>query len=136
MGFDNAKVGDKVYSIVHGIGKIILKSSSIIRCNFTGLVGNFDFYTDGKYYERVGERILFYIDDEGNRLETRPKDKTDWSKVAVDSKIRSKDGRKRHFAKYENGYVFCFPDGVTSWSAEEFDSPVPYDKNFVELVEE
>ena len=46
----------------------------------------------------------------------------DWSKVAVDTQILVRDSReeawrKKHFAKYENGIVFAWGDGLTSWSA-------------------
>ena len=45
----------------------------------------------------------------------------DWSKVAVDTPILVRDRekeawRKRHFAKYENGIVFAWGNGLTSWS--------------------
>ena len=47
----------------------------------------------------------------------------DWSKVAVDTPILVRDSekeswRKRHFAKYENGKVYTWLGGATSWSAE------------------
>ena len=47
----------------------------------------------------------------------------DWSKVAVDTPILVRDSekeswRKRHFAEYENGIVFAWENGLTSWSAE------------------
>ena len=46
----------------------------------------------------------------------------DWSKVAVDTPILVRDsegGRwlRRHFAKYENGIVYAWSAGSTSWSA-------------------
>ena len=46
----------------------------------------------------------------------------DWSKVAVDTPILVKDSgeeawTKRHFAKYENGTVYAWSGGSTSWSA-------------------
>lgn len=46
----------------------------------------------------------------------------DWSKVAVDTPILVKDyeekaWEKRHFAKYENGMVYSWSSGLTSWSA-------------------
>ena len=51
--------------------------------------------------------------------------KVDWSKVEVDTPILvkySEDGDeewiKRHFAKYENGKVYAWFDGCTSWSTE------------------
>jgi hypothetical protein len=45
----------------------------------------------------------------------------DWSKVPVDTPILVKDykkdvWRKRHFAKYENGIVYTWGNGATSWS--------------------
>lgn len=45
----------------------------------------------------------------------------DWSKVAVDTPILvSANGRKwikRYFAKLQDGEVYAWDDGVTSWSA-------------------
>ena len=50
-------------------------------------------------------------------------DEVDWDEVEVDTKVlvRDKpDGEwvKRHFAKYENGKVYVFNDGRTSWNNE------------------
>lgn len=47
----------------------------------------------------------------------------DWSKVAVDTPIlvnTDNDHKwiKRYFAKYENGSVFAWSNGATSWSSE------------------
>ena len=45
----------------------------------------------------------------------------DWSKVQVDTKILvSEDGEdwyRRYFAKYENGFIYAFPDGLSSFTA-------------------
>lgn len=46
----------------------------------------------------------------------------DWSKVKVDTPIlvresEDKAWKKRHFAKYEDGKVFAWNSGMTSWSA-------------------
>ena len=48
-------------------------------------------------------------------------DKIDWDEVEVDTKVLVRDRPynewlKRHFAKYENGKVYVFNDGRTSWS--------------------
>jgi hypothetical protein len=48
--------------------------------------------------------------------------KVDWSKVKVDTPILVKDilkseWIKRYFAKYENGRVYVWKEGKTSWSA-------------------
>ena len=47
----------------------------------------------------------------------------DWSKVTVDTPILVRDYDyqdwfKRYFAKFENGVVFSWAEGSTSWSAE------------------
>lgn len=47
----------------------------------------------------------------------------DWSKVAVDTPILVSDSNdhgwvKRYFTKYENGSVFAWNGGKTSWSSE------------------
>ena len=48
----------------------------------------------------------------------------DWSEVAVDTPIlvrytenEDEEWTKRHFAKYENGKVYTYSYGSTSWSA-------------------
>lgn len=46
----------------------------------------------------------------------------DWSKVAVDTPILIRDNSfsewgKRYFAKYENGSVYAWNHGATSWSS-------------------
>lgn len=44
----------------------------------------------------------------------------DWSKVAVDTPIlvsdNGKNWHKRHFAKYEDGKVYAWKEGKTSWT--------------------
>lgn len=49
----------------------------------------------------------------------------DWSKVVVDTPVLVRDSAnlewtKRYFAKYENGSVFTWSDGATSWSSEGY----------------
>ena len=46
----------------------------------------------------------------------------DWSKVEVDTPIlvrntEKEEWQKRHFAKYEDGKVYTWDDGMTSWTA-------------------
>lgn len=48
----------------------------------------------------------------------------DWSKVEVDTPILVKQGKngewlERHFAKYENGDVYAWVDGQTSWTGAD-----------------
>ena len=49
--------------------------------------------------------------------------KVDWSGVEVDTPILVKDREdgdwlKRYFAKYEDGYVYAWGNGCTSWNAD------------------
>ena len=46
----------------------------------------------------------------------------DWSKVAVDTKIEVRvsehnEWNKRHFAKFENGYIYAWDNGKTSFTS-------------------
>ena len=51
----------------------------------------------------------------------------DWSKVTVDTKLLvSDDGKKwcrRYFSKYEDGKVYCFSNGTTSFTAQGSEFP-------------
>ena len=57
-------------------------------------------------------------------LEDYEESEVDWSKVEVDTPILVKNSedkmwRKRHFAKYENGDVYAWVDGQTSWTGAD-----------------
>lgn len=57
-------------------------------------------------------------------LEDYEEPETDWSKVEVDTPILVRhrlDGEwyKRHFVKYENGYVYAWDNGKTSWTEND-----------------
>ena len=66
--------------------------------------------------------------------------KVDWSKVPVDTKIivwdnDSKNYKvKRHFAKFENGEVYAWDNGETSWTVKK-DKYVPTKWDNAELAE-
>lgn len=53
-----------------------------------------------------------------------PEQQVDWSKVKVDTPILVKDCErsewvKRYFAKFEDGQIYAWGDGTTSWSASD-----------------
>ena len=63
-------------------------------------------------------QIIWLIEE----YEEPEKPEVDWSKVEVDTPILVKNSedeewRKRHFAKYKNGNVYAWSDGLTSWTA-------------------
>lgn len=50
--------------------------------------------------------------------------KVDWNKIKVDTPILVRQGKngqwlERHFAKYENGDVYAWVDGQTSWTGAD-----------------
>ena len=57
-------------------------------------------------------------------LEDYEEPEVDWSKVEVDTPILVRQGKngtwlERHFAKYENGDVYAWVDGQTSWTGAD-----------------
>ena len=57
-------------------------------------------------------------------MEEYEEPETDWSKVNVDTPILVRQGKtggwlERHFAKYENGNVYAWVDGQTSWTGAD-----------------
>lgn len=57
-------------------------------------------------------------------LEDYEEPETDWSKVVIDTPILVRQGKtgdwlERHFAKYENGNVYAWVDGQTSWTGTD-----------------
>lgn len=63
----------------------------------------------------------------------------DWSKVAVDTPILVKDYKseqweRRYFAKYENGIVYAWSNGCTSWTTYEQNDITRW--NIAKLAEE
>lgn len=57
-------------------------------------------------------------------LEDYEEPETDWNKVEVDTPILVRQGKnetwlERHFAKYENGDVYAWVDGQTSWTGAD-----------------
>lgn len=59
----------------------------------------------------------------------------DWNEVKIDTQILVKDHEdkewlKRYFAKYEDGYVYAWGNGCTSWNADNM-----YAWNYTKLAE-
>lgn len=68
-------------------------------------------------------------------FEEHKEPEVDWSKVEVDTPIlvrisEDKDWHRRHFAKYENGTIYAWVNGCTSWSEHDLTS-----WNFAKLAE-
>ena len=66
--------------------------------------------------------------------------KVDWSKVEVDTPILVRDSKDvgwkpRYFAKYENGNVYTWVNGCTSWSAKSDDYMCSWEQDYAKLAE-
>lgn len=64
----------------------------------------------------------------------------DWSKVKIDTPILVRDNEnnvwvKRYFAKYENGIVFAWEYGRTSWSSNSTDKVTVTKWKYAKLAE-
>ena len=64
-----------------------------------------------------------------------------WSKIPVDTPILVKDikndeWRHRHFAKFEDGVVYAWRAGCTSWSKPYYDEDDYLSWNYAKLPEE
>lgn len=71
-------------------------------------------------------------------MEEYEEPETDWSKVEVDTPILVRDiengnWHRRYFAKFEDGTVYTWYDGKTSWTAE--DSKDIWNWNYAKLAE-
>ena len=66
------------------------------------------------------------------------KEVIDWSKIPVDTKVLvSKDGEnwlKRYFAKYEDGKIYFFSCGVSSYSVDDISNVLSWE--YVKLYQE
>ena len=106
------KYADKIIEIA-AISKLALKDGKPVpcaemRCQECGFLST-DYTCNHKVHEWLNSEYV-----------APP---VDWSKVAVDTPILVRDSekeswRKRYFAKYENGKVYTWLGGATSWSAE------------------
>ena len=71
-------------------------------------------------------------------MEEYEEHEVDWSKVEVDTPILVKEYEeskwsKRYFAKYEDGVVYAWNNGVTSWTANDDECVIAW--SFAKLAE-
>ena len=102
-------IGKSYEMVIDGMSKGVWELKETSKRN------EFDFYKD---------RLLLtetYFSSQLMRMEF--KEVIDWSKIPVDTKVLvSRDNKvwaKRYFAKYEDGKVYFFCYGVSSFSADD-----------------
>ena len=110
----------KLYKFKEVVYEVAENSNSVLELIDTN---------DGATIE-VGVYLVDIINGEFERV-------VDWHKVPVDAKILvSDDGKvwdKRHFAKYEDGHIYAFRNGFSSFTTKEDDI---YSWNHAKLYEE
>jgi hypothetical protein len=114
--FEDAKVGDRVWSFVRGWGKIVSVDHSIVH----PIVAMFPKYgvkaydLDGKYYDDDINPELYWDEVRLESPEPIPNLKVD-TKVIVWSDPHSR--HERYFSHFDEcGKMLCFADGETSRS--------------------
>ena len=118
------KYGNEIIELAVNTGKLVLKNGEPALCK-----------------EIKCEDCDFYKSDscEGSAYDFREwlnseyvEPPVDWSKVAVDTPILVRNSeknawKKRYFAKYENGIVYAWGGGTTSWSAYGSDNIIDWE---------
>lgn len=99
----------------------VFRGNTFLRCDGDYKFAKDDFsidilkdLLDGRNYIKIDEHINVI----------------DWSKVAVDTPILVKSDDEcwynRHFAKYEDGRIYAWRDGMTSWSLKSADDNIAF----------
>ena len=112
--FENAVIGDAVWSDTFGEGVIEERIDGFLIVNFKTQIERNGYTVEGCFIRGTNIPSLFYRTAESNYLTERPLPKLDWSKVPMDTKI-SADGFRRYFNKGLPTPTY-FEDGKTSWS--------------------
>lgn len=112
----------KVWEICkkENVGKIYIDDIEEGRWE-VGQVGNQDVYD---LYDGYGCIISYHSIPISQLAEMNFEEIIDWSKVPVDTKIlvrnyKENKWKKRYFAKYENGTVYAWYNGGTSYSQSD-----------------
>lgn len=105
------KYAEEILDIALDGNPIAIQNNKPVRCNVVSCL-ECDLYCgdgescSGKLKKWANQEYVQYVD---------------WSKVAVDTPILvsdDEDWNREYFAKYENGVVFAWIDGRTSWTTD------------------
>ena len=118
--FETASIGERVWYVLLGWGTIINvfhEEDYPIAVEFE--FGDIETFTKaGREYSDTSNQTLFW-DEVKFEVPTKPLPKLNkddcvevWNANTVDPTITY----KRHFSHFEDGSIFCFGDGGTSWT--------------------
>ena len=115
---------------------VTLCKAGLVLVNKEGYYTNLKHFNDDLSHKRIDSIKILKVYDlseyescslkfstEGRELLWNKEDQVNWNEIEVDTKVLVRDRPynewlKRHFAKYENGKVYVFNDGRTSWNNE------------------
>jgi len=121
--FSNARVGDKVWSVRYGWGKIVKidkVSSYMLKVQFENEKRGAYQYDGKLHFEDVNPDLFWQEFEIPEKAFERP-----LPDLEVDTKVlvwqeggNFEDHEKRYFSHFtKDGKIACFDDGATSWSA-------------------
>lgn len=112
------KYKDTILELIANDNRIAINKITNTLCSCDELDCSNCFFSGYSTDYRCVSKILNWLCDECEEV--------DWSKVPVDAKVLvwnnvSGEWYRRYFAKYENGKIYVYGFGATSWSAIESD---------------
>lgn len=114
----NVKVGDWIWNIKNGWGKVISIDS---RSNYPISTEQESFTVDGRVYLEDAAPSAFTEPPECFNADPKPCEFVKGQRVIVSDHIpdpSSMNGHKAYFSHIESGMYFCFSSGLTEWSSD------------------
>lgn len=123
LRFQDAQVGDEVYSMIHGDCIIVGRGEDLVYTSskdhdFIDTAYNIN----GNYFHDIGEPILFYRKGSEKYLTERPEPKyeVDWAKVEEGTEIEvycpvNNEWRKKIFYAYAPSKKYPIQTKLTEW---------------------
>ena len=127
---------DEIFYIIND--KVFVKADVITLHYLRELYQELVYYDEDFKWSSNKKWDIMEIYDCDNKLIWKRKE-VDWSKIPVDTKVLVKNSQdqeweRRYFAKYEDGKVYAFMNGVTSWSMSAWGDIAPWEE--AKLVED
>ena len=125
-----------IYYVIEGMIYIKTIEHTLVPCET--LDKFLETYEDDLTSKKSSVLDIVKVFDNGGKM-IWGMDQVDWSKIPVDTKVlvsNSKNGEwdKRYFAKFENGKVFTFTIGATSWSTSRPNNPIVVSWKYAKLA--
>lgn len=129
---------DEIFYIIND--KVFVKADIITLRYHRELYQELEYYDEDFKWSSNKKYDIMKVYDADNKL-IWEREEIDWSKIPVDTEVLVRNSQDqewecRYFAKYENGKIYTFVYGATSWSSWGIGEPssvIPWDE--AKLVE-